>query len=111
GALAQPGLVLQPQHVADPAHRQSLGWHPAHLVRDEAALACSDCRQTSPGHPPSGARDPVESLPALPWNPCPPSRGISARHHVEYAVGPADASTVGTIYFCVQCPEAWQEVS
>ena len=26
-------------------------------------------------------------------------------------VGPADASTAGTIYFCVQCPEAWQVVS
>src|SRR3712207_5269410 len=33
----------------------------------------------------SGARDPVESLPTLPWNPCPRSRGISAHHHVEYA--------------------------
>jgi hypothetical protein len=27
----------------------------------------------------------VESLPALPWKPCPRSRGISARDHVEHA--------------------------
>src|SRR3982750_2283583 len=37
------------------------------------------------GTPCSGARDPVQSLPALPWKPCPRSRGSSARDRVEYA--------------------------
>src|SRR4051794_30373802 len=106
GALAQPGLVLQSQHVADPAHRQSLGWHPADLVRNEVAFARSDCRQTSPGHPllrcprsrAIAARLAVETLPAIPWKQCPRSRGIRndlpvARSNERRSVLPSTATT------------------
>jgi len=78
GSVAQPGLILQPQNVADQAHRQSLGRHPAGLVQDEAAIARSDCRQSSLRH--------LTQVPAIPWNRCPPPRITWNPHRIARAI-------------------------
>ena len=91
-ALAQPALELQTQNIADPAHRQSLGWH-GPLAVGRGPIGRWDCRRTRlPGSSTGcsrsrgmAAHDRVESVLMIAWTERSRSSGIGAHDAVEYA--------------------------